>query len=348
MPAATSGSRTRHRSFKVGDFGWIWIATVALFLVSLVIAPGTMRPTSLMAMLPFASLLAIVAIGQTVVIQLRGLDMSVVALVALGGVMAARFGADLGMDGLGVAVTLLAALVLGAFNGVLVSRINIMPIVATLASNAIFLGLVRMISGNRVSVTPPGIEAFASSKLLGLPATLWVAVAFIAVVAFVMNRTRLGREYRFVGAAPRMALAAGINVNAYIIGTYAFASACFAVTGILLSGVIGSASHIAGPEYLLPGIAAVVVGGTAFGGGTGSVLASAVAALFMVQLGQLVLAMGAGTAGQLLVQAVAVVVATALRNFDDILRLLKRNPRLAAGASVAASKQDLEKGTTQS
>ena len=314
--------RTDSRRPLIGNFGWIWIATALLFAASALIAPGTVRMGSLMAMLPFASLLAIVAVGQTLVIQQRGLDMSVVALVALGGVMAARLGTATESVVLGTAITVLAAGILGTINGFLVARLNIMPIVATLASNAIFLGLVRMVSGNMVGITPVGLKSFATSYVFGLPATVLVAVLFSVVVTVVIRMTRTGRNFVIVGAAPRAARAAGINVTFYQIGTYAVASICFAVAGILLAGVIGSASHLAGPDYLLPGIAAVVVGGTAFTGGKGSVVASGVAALFMVQLAQLVLAMGAGTAGQLLVQALAIVVATTIRHLPDLMRML--------------------------
>ena len=306
----------------IGEFAWIWIATAVLFAVSAVVAPGTLRASALMAMLPFAAILAFVAVGQTVVIQQRGLDMSVVALVALGGVLAARLGDMTGSVALGMLLAIGVAAVLGAFNGILVARFNVMPIVATLASNAVFLGIVRMVSGNMVSVTPPGLKTLATAQLMGIPATVLIAAGFIAVVAVVMRMTRIGRHFRVVGAAPRTARAAGISVTGYIIGTYAFASVCFAIAGMLLAGVIGSASHLAGPDYLLPGIAAVVVGGTAFTGGKGSVVASGIAALFMVQLGQLVLAMGAGTAGQLLVQALAIVVATTIRHLPETLRAL--------------------------
>lgn len=307
----------------IGEFGWIWIATAFLFAASLLIAPGTVRVGSLLAMLPFAAILAFVAVGQTVVIQQRGLDMSVVALVALGGVMAARIGMDSGSVLLGVVVTLGAAAVLGAINGFLVARLNIMPIVATLASNAVFLGIVRMVSGNMVGITPDPLKAVVTGTVAGIPATVVIAVVFVAIVTVIIRKTPVGRNFVIVGAAPRTARAAGIDVTRYQIGTYAFASVCFAAAGILLAGVIGSASHLAGPDYLLPGIAAVVVGGTAFTGGKGSIVASAVAALFMVQLSQLVLAMGAGTAGQLLVQALAIVVATTIRHLPDLIRMLR-------------------------
>ena len=320
-------SRNQSLRLHVGEFGWIWIATAILFALSAVIAPGTVRLGSLLAMLPFASLLAIVAVGQTVIIQQRGLDMSVVALVALGGVMAARFSDQTGSVLIACLVSLVVAAALGAINGTLVARLSIMPIVATLASNAVFLGIVRMVSGNKVGITPPGLKTFATSQIFGVPSTALLAITFIVLVTVVIRFTPIGRNFVIVGAAPRAARAAGINVTAYQIGTYAFASMCFAVTGILLAGVIGSASHLAGPNYLLPGIAAVVVGGTAFTGGTGSVVASGVAALFMQQLSQLVLAMGAGTAGQLLVQAIVIVLATTIRYLPSLLRFINLQGR---------------------
>jgi ribose transport system permease protein len=129
-----------------------------------------------------------------------------------------------------------------------------------------------------------------------------------------------GRRFVAVGANPAAAAAAGIPVLRYQVGTYAVAAVCFAVAGMLFTGFIGSASQTAGNDYLLPAIAAVVVGGTPFTGGRGSVIASGVAALFMVQLGQMVLALGAGTAVQLLVQALAIILAVTIRHFPALLR----------------------------
>jgi ribose transport system permease protein len=328
MAVQSDEARSGRGGFRIGEFGWIWLATIALFLVSAVAAPGTVRLGSVLSMLPFAAMLAIVAMGQTVVIQQRGLDMSVVALVALGGVMTAKLAPEIGSTFLGAASTILVAALLGIFNGLLISRLNVMSIVATLATNALYVGLVRAVSGNMALQTPGRLSQFVGGSVLGAPNSVLVAIALIMCVSIVIRTTRLGRNFLIVGAAPRVARAAGINLSLYQVGTYAFASVCFAIAGMLLSGVIGSASHLSGPDYLLPGIAAVVVGGTPFTGGKGSVVASAVAALFMVQLGQLVLSMGAGTAGQLLVQAVAIVVATSVQHLPWILEVVgKRKAR---------------------
>lgn len=296
------------------EFAWIWIATAALFAVSAWLAPGTVRLSSISAMLPFAAILAITAVGQTVVIQQRGLDMSLPGIMSMGGLVFSILGFVTGSLVLATILTLGIAVLVGILNGLLVSKVNITPIVVTLATNAIILGAVRMLSGGSFMAVPAELAAFSHTKILGIPTTLALAVTFIAFVSVMTRSTLHGRRFVAVGANPATARAAGIPVLPYQIGTYAIAAVCFTVAGMLYAGFIGSASHTAGNDYLLPAIAAVVVGGTPFSGGRGSVVASGVAALFMAQLGQLVLSMGATTAVQLLVQAAAIIIAVTIRH----------------------------------
>jgi len=317
----SSGSvAPRSRSSPVSEFGWIWIGTVVLFAVSAVLAPGTVRLGSLMAMLPFAGILALVATGETVVIQQRGLDMSAAGMVSLAGVLAAVFGYASGSMVIAVGGAIGVGVLVGVVNGLLCARLNITPLVATLAVNALLIGGVRTLTGNAPISAPESIQAFSHSSLLGLPNSLWLAILFIAIVAIVTRRTPPGRRFVGVGVNPRAASAAGIAVLRFQVGAYAISGLCFAVAGILLAGFIGNASHTAGNDYLLPAIAAVVVGGTPFTGGRGSVIASGIAALFMAQLGQLVLALGAGPAVQLLVQALAILLATTIRMVPLLLK----------------------------
>jgi ribose transport system permease protein len=139
-----------------------------------------------------------------------------------------------------------------------------------------------------------------------------------------LGKTVIGRRYIAVGSSPAAALSSGIGVLSYQIGTYMLAAVRYGVAGVLLAGFIGYASPTAGSDYLLPSIAAVVVGGTPFTGGRGSVVASGVAALFMAQLGQMVLALGAGPAEQLFVQAATIVVATSIRHLSARAFLLPK------------------------
>jgi ribose transport system permease protein len=317
VPTLPSDQRS---SWRVGEFGWIWIATAVLFAVSAVVAPGTLSRGSLYAMLPFAGILALVATGQTLVIQQRGLDMSSIGTVALAGLMVAKYGNATGSIMLALTIAFGAAALIGIANGVLTSRVHITPLVATLAVNAIVIGAVREISGSTPISVPQGIQDFSHASIAGLPLTVWVAAFFIVVLYVVTRRTVIGRRFVAVGVNPRTAIACGIISARYQIGAYMVSAVCFAVAGVLLAGYIGNATHTAGNDYLMPAIAAVVVGGTPFTGGRGSVIASGVAALFLAQLSQMVLALGAGSAIQLLVQALALLVATAIRLLPEMLK----------------------------
>jgi ribose transport system permease protein len=305
---------------SINEFTWIWIALIVLYAVSAVLAPGTVRPSSINATLPFAAILAIVAVGHTLVIQQRGLDLSCGPMVSLGGALLARI--YFGVDSLPIAVvsTIAIAGALGSVNGLLISRVNIMPIVATLATNAVFLGITQSVTSGTAIISPTPLSELVNGNILGLPNSVSFSILFILALAVLIKKTRIGRNFIVVGASPRTAAAAGIPVLRYEIGTYACASICFALAGMVLAGFVGSASHRAGNDYLLPGIAAVVVGGTSFVGGRGSVIASGVAAVFMIQLGQMVQAMGASSSIQFLVQALAIIVATLVGNIPAIMK----------------------------
>ena len=306
------------------EFSWIWVGSILLFAVSSVVAPGTMTRGSILAMLPFAGILAIVATGQTLVIQQRGLDMSAIGMVSLAGVVMARTGSGFDSIVLAVIFTMCVGAIVGICNGTLVSKFAITPLVATLAVNALLIGGVRSLSGNVPVNVPTVMETISHAQFIGLPANVLFAFAFVITAWFITRKTAIGRRFVAVGVNPRAAEAAGVRVLQYRIGAYVASAACFSAAGMLLAGFIGSASATSGNDYLLPAIAAVVVGGTPFTGGKGSVIASAVAALFMAQLGQLVLALGAGPAVQLLVQACAILLATTVRHLPTAVRTLRK------------------------
>lgn len=279
--ARTDNRMARAISWRPDEFAWIWLAMGLLIVASAVITPGTLRPSSLLAMLPFASMLAIVGIGQMLTIQQRGLDLSVTGMVALAGILVAQYGGSHGSLVVGIAIALAAAVLVGLLNGLLVTVLSITPLVATLATNALLIAFGRTLSGGFPTIAPAGLAAFSHGKTLGAPNLTILAVLIIGFVAVMMQKSLIGRHFVVVGASPRAATVAGVMTVRYQVATYAAASFCFALTGMLLAGFIGTATPKAGGEYLLGGIAAVVIGGTPFTGGRGSVVATGVAALFM-------------------------------------------------------------------
>ena len=169
----------------------------------------------------------------------------------------------------------------------------------------------------------PGMagEVSVTSRTCGFTGAVGTLAGWTASAAYAVKAASAPRPWPALtvglGTVPTTSrlttLAAGINVRRYQIGSYMIAAWCFSVAGMVYAGFIGNASNSAGDDYLLPGIAAVVVGGTPLNGGRGSVVASGIAALFITQLGQLVLALGATASTQLLLQALAIVVATTIR-----------------------------------
>ncbi|WP_281456487.1 ABC transporter permease [Saccharopolyspora ipomoeae] len=269
-------------------------------------------------MVPFAAVLAIAAAGQTLVIQQRGLDLSVPGNISLAavtlGVFHARNGTSLAVT-LGVVAAV--AVVVGLANGLLVAKLAITPLISTLAVNALLLGALQAYSGGSPATAPPALSEFVSTKFLGQQVVVWVALLVVVVLAVLARKTVAGRRFVAVGANPSAARAAGVAVNRYVVGAYVVGSLCMALAGVLLAGYLKTTATTVGDPYLLPVIAAVIIGGTPLTGGRGSVVASAVAALFLSQLGQLVLTLGAPSSIQILIQAVAIAVAAVLRGIGD-------------------------------
>lgn len=291
----------------------ICIGTALLFVISWIVEPQSVSHSSLLGMLPFAAVLAITAIGQTLVIQQGGIDLSVPGMISITVVIVTRYpNGDSGKLGAALLFAFAVTIAAGLVSGLLISRIGVTPIVATLGMNALLYGGVLQISGGTPRTTTARLHDFASGKVAGIPNTVIIAVILTALVAFVVKRTVVGRRFEAVGAGLIGARAAGLEARRYQLGAYVAAGALYCAAGILLAGVVSTPSAFQGDQYLLPSVAAVVLGGTSLLGGRGSVVASAIAALFISQLDQFVLTTGAKDAVQNLVEAAALALGLAI------------------------------------
>ncbi|MEO3856495.1 ABC transporter permease [Acrocarpospora sp. B8E8] len=299
--------------------GWeyrsIWAAAAGVFVLSALVAPRSLSSSSVLSLLSFSAVLIVVSVGQTLVVQQRGIDLSVPGAVTLCAMVPPLL---ISKTGVTLAVALVGTLLIGAcvglVNGLLVTKAGITPLITTLAVNSLLLGVLLTYSGGLPSVAaPPALVSFATHQVLGVPLVFWAAVCFVAVVAFGVGSTVLGRRFVAAGVNPAAAKSAGVPVDRYVIGAYVFGSMSAALAAILLLGYLESASVRIGNDYLFASISAVVLGGTSLAGGKGSVVASGVAAVFLTQLTQLLLTAGAPTSIQLLAQAVAIGLAVCLR-----------------------------------
>jgi ribose transport system permease protein len=217
-------------------------------------------------------------------------------------------------------------------------------LVATLGMNGILLGVQQAVTGGSINFTaPPNWADFVGSKVAGVTILALIALVVIVVVALVMRRSVWGREFELVGAGPPAARAAGLRVTHYQTASYALAGVCYASAGALLAGFLGRPQLGAGTEYLLPTIAAVVLGGTALGGGRGSVLATGAGVLFLAQLDQLLRVLGATQAYQDIIYGAIVALSMGLRSVPW-RSLLNQGSRRGASPQTTTSSSAVPAG----
>ena len=309
----------------------IWVATGLLFAISAVFQPQSLGPSALAALWPFAAVLMLAATGQTLVVQQRGIDLSVPGFISLTVVLVTHIPNENSSKLLpAILLAYAIAIAAGLVNGLMVTRVGITPIVMTLGMNAVLYGVDLGISQGTPTQTTKALESFTSSSVAGLPLPLVIAIGLVLIIGFIVKRTAFGRRFEASGASAAAGRAAGLSDHRYQVGAYVGAAVLYCTAGVLLAGIVSQPDPFQGNAYLLPSVAAVALGGTSLLGGRGSVVASAVGALFLSQLQQFVLATGASAAVQNLVQAGTLALAVAVYGFQSgTWRLPQRWRRLA-------------------
>lgn len=313
----------------------VLIATVGLFAVSWIFASSSVTRGTLLTMLPFAAALAVASLGQTLVVMQGGIDLSVAGGFSLYVVILTKYPAG-NNDRLWAAlvIAVLAAIAAGSLNGLLVGRMRLNPIVATLGTNALLFGVILWYTAGIPTTTTARLHGLGDALWWGIPAPVYIAVAATAVVTAVVKLTPTGRRFEGVGANETAAFTAGIPVQRHRSGAYVWAQLLYCLAAVLHASIVNQPTAYEGNNYLLPTVAAVVLGGTSLLGGRGNLVATAVAALFLSQLDQFVLALGVSYATRTLVQAGALAVGVALYsiNWRRVSSRFGRRP-----ASVAAT-----------
>jgi len=295
----------------------VLVSTVVLFILSAVLAPTSVAPGPLGSMIPFAAILAIVGLGQMLVIQQAGIDLSVPGSVSLAAVIVSAL-PELEDSRLvpAVIVALVAAVAIGLFNGFLIGFLKLNPIIATLGTNSLLFGFVMLITKGIPRMTTDLLLTVVSGSTVGIPNSVFIATAVLLTVIFVLRKTVPGRRFESIGASAPVAMMSGLRIKTHQAMAYVWAQVLYSIAGIMIAGVISEPNGSMGSAYLLPSVAVVVLGGTSLLGGRGLPTATVVAAVFLSQLDQFVLALGVNFAVRTLVQAAALAIGVAIYTVD--------------------------------
>ncbi len=279
---------------------WPVVLLLVLFVVNLVAFPGFFRIEikdghlfgSLIDILRNGAPTLIVAIGMTLVIATRGIDLSVGAVGAIAGALACSIILDSPDPGsvttviTAVVVSLLVAVVLGLWNGALVAVIGIQPIVATLILMTAGRGVAMLITeGQILTVNSPAFKVIGSGFLLGIPVAVVVAAVIFLAAALLTRQTALGMLIESIGVNPEASRQAGVRARELLFAVYVFCALCAGIAGLILTANQTAAdANNTGLFIELDAILAVVIGGTSLTGGRYSLLGTLVGALVIQTL----------------------------------------------------------------
>jgi ribose transport system permease protein len=288
------------------SFVTVVISTLVLVIICAIFAPSSISSAGLSGSLPFAAIIAIVGLGQLLVVQQGGFDLSLPGAVSLAVVTATHYPQqDNGLLFEAVLVCLSFALAAGIINGLLVSIFRLNAIIATIGVNALLYAGVFGVSGGVPSITTDLLAEIAGGETFGLPNAVCFALAALAIVSFVLKKTVMGRRFEAIGANPLAAYAAGLNVQRHEFMAYVLAQLLYCMAGILIAGITREPTAFQGDTLLLPSVAVVVLGGTSLLGGRGFPISTVIAAYFLNQLSQFALAVGVPYSAQTIIQALA-------------------------------------------
>jgi ribose transport system permease protein len=289
--AAASAWQTLRRRVDpavVSAFGCI----VALLLIGSLYSSSFLSPEYLLQQLKVASFLGVIATGAMIVILLGQIDLSVPWVVAVGGMMStavAGFG-PLGQV-LAIPAGVACGVALGLVNGAGVAYLRLPSMVVTLAVNAVAQGLMVVHTGgfSPQDASSPAMRFIATgNSVFGIPNALLVWATIGVGAVFLLTRTTFGRMVYAIGNRERAAYLSGARTRLVVLASFAIAGGLSAFGGVLLAGYASKAAQAMGDPYLLPAIAAVVLGGTSILGGRGNYLGT-VAGVILITLLQSIL-----------------------------------------------------------
>ena len=312
-----SQDKPRSRLSGVGDFigAQGLLVVVLLFGVLLTfLSPVFLTTVNLVNLLYQCTILGVFAIGMTFVILTGGIDVSVGSTAALSSVLSMGVIVNMNMPpAIGLLTGLLVGAGVGALNGLMVTKLGISPLIATLATLSAGSGIAFAYSdGGNITPVPKVLTDMVSAKIAGIPLLIPAVLVLAFLAHLALTRTTYGRSIYAVGGNKEAALLAGIRVDRVTMNAYIIAGLSAGMAGLLLTGRLASGSPRAGDGIELTVIAAVVIGGTSLFGGQGNIKGTLLGVLLIAMVSNAVNLLGIPSSYDRIVQGVVIFAAAAL------------------------------------
>ncbi|MGF7437212.1 ABC transporter permease [Lentilactobacillus senioris] len=293
------------------------VALLVLVIIVSILNTSFLTVSNIMNLLQQVSINALIAFGMQFVIMTGGIDLSVGAILALSGAIAAKLILGGMSPVLAFLVGILCGAVFGAVNGLLIAYGKAAPFIVTLATMSIFRGMTYVLTNGNPITGPKMNDSFSfqflgQGYLFGVPFQVYLMIFAYIIFYVLLHKTSFGRKTIAVGGNEKAAYVAGVKVNKILVWIYVIAGILSAVAGMVLTSQLASAQPDAGTGYEMDAIAAVVLGGTSLAGGTGKMSGTLVGALIIGVLNNGMNLLGISSFYQQIVKGIVILIAVLL------------------------------------
>ncbi|MGW3955733.1 ABC transporter permease [Streptomyces sp. NPDC004752] len=332
-----------------------FIALGVLIVVFSLLSDSFLTVDNVITMTKHVAINAVLALGMLLVILKGGIDLSVGSTVGLSGVIAGEALKGLHISAFGVVayppvwavvvLCLMMGAVVGTLNGILITRLNVAPFIATLGMLYVARGAALLISGGTTypnlggdpSTHNTGFGWIGAGRPLGLPVAIWMMIALAVIVAVLLRSTAFGRWLYATGGNERATELTGVPVKRVKTIVYVVSGTCAALSGVIIASELTSAAPQAGDSFELNAIAAVVIGGAALSGGRGNVRGTLVGAFVIGFLADGLVILGVSTFWQTFIKGAVIIIAVIL---DQSQQRFQRRGAAASAVAVATAQSD--------
>jgi len=332
--AAAEGMAMPTSQFNTANIGLMLLKLrtfIALFIIlgffSFTV-DGFLAPNSLIIMVKHISINAFLALGITFVIITAGIDLSIGATLGFCGMVAGYMishGIVLPMFGIAifpsvwviVPTVLVIGGLIGAANGIIITRYNVAPFICTLGTMYVIRGAAMLLSGGETfpglqgnpQLGNTGFDAIGAGYLFGIPYAIWLMFLVAAVIAYVAKKLPFGRHVYAIGDNERAAELSGVKVNNVKVWVYTISGFCAAIAGIVVTSQLVASHPATGTAFEMNAIAAVVLGGTSLAGGRGTVTGTIIGAFVIGILADGLVMMGVSEFWQMVIKGIVIIIA---------------------------------------
>jgi len=310
----------RNSTFLIG------LVLVAIVAIAIISTPFFLTPFNLQSVMRDMAIIALVALGQTMLLLIGELDLSIGASATLSGIFAGLLMTQTGIPPMvSFFIGISAGAVLGCINGIVVTKLRISAMVTTIGMSGVYTGIALVITRGRAIIgIPESILFIGRGTVLGFAVPFLIAIFMMIVVTIFVSKTRTGRYIYAIGNSKSAAKILGIKVDAYRVLMFSITGLFASLAGMVTLARIGSAQAVLGQGWPLNSIAASVIGGILLTGGVGNPIGAVIGAAILAVISNLIVLLGVDIYFQSAVNGIVVVAAIALPSVFSMIRERRR------------------------